>query len=225
MEHFRGFPRPPEAPALPPWHPGTPSGAQPTTPEKLTLRMYLRSWVPSTGSMRGQSPTRPGHRSRCMACSAWPMAYTASITNCTFPSCSYAESCPMRSRSATKRPARGPYVRPTILTDHVLDARAKRGDTAHLCTSRPSGFWPSANSISPGMVLWGMIPQGDREGPLPSPLCSHLCALRPQNSQGRPPCHDHPQKAVGQGVSLRLWNFPAFPLPDLDQLREPLGNR
>lgn len=54
--------------------------------------MYWRSIRPSTGSIFSQTPIKPGHRSRCMLCKAWAMAYTASITNCTLPSCSYWES-------------------------------------------------------------------------------------------------------------------------------------
>lgn len=61
-------------------------------PLKLTERMYCSSIGPSTGSILSQTPMEPGHRSMCMLCKACAMAYTASITNCTFPSCSYCES-------------------------------------------------------------------------------------------------------------------------------------
>lgn len=67
------------------------------SPLKLVLRTYFSSVFPSMDSIRGQTPGWSGHRSLCMLCSAWAMAYTASITNCTFPSCSYLESIPMRS--------------------------------------------------------------------------------------------------------------------------------
>lgn len=63
-----------------------------SSPLKLTERMYWRSIRPSTGSILSQTPMEPGHRSRCMLCKAWAMAYTASITNWTLPSCSYWES-------------------------------------------------------------------------------------------------------------------------------------
>lgn len=45
----------------------------------------------------------PGHRSMCMLWSAWAMAYTASITNWTLPSCSYCESRLIRSSPAHRR--------------------------------------------------------------------------------------------------------------------------
>lgn len=67
------------------------------SPLKLTLRMYLSSFFPPASSMSGQIPEFSGQRSRCMLCSACAMAYTASITNWTFPSCSYFESTPIRS--------------------------------------------------------------------------------------------------------------------------------
>lgn len=67
------------------------------SPLKLVLRTYFSSVFPSVDSIRGQTPGWSGHRSLCMLCRAWAMAYTASITNCTFPSCSYLESIPMRS--------------------------------------------------------------------------------------------------------------------------------
>lgn len=65
------------------------------SPLKLTERMYLRSFLPPVIS--GHTPDWFGHRSFCMLCRACAIAYTASITNCTFPSCSYFESVPMRS--------------------------------------------------------------------------------------------------------------------------------
>lgn len=65
-----------------------PGRSQRYTPVKLTLRMYLSSSVPLMVSILEQRSTLPGQRSLCMLCRAWAMAYTASITNCTFPSCS-----------------------------------------------------------------------------------------------------------------------------------------
>lgn len=67
------------------------------SPLKLVLRMYLSRVFPSAASNCGQTPGWSGHKSRCMLWRAWAMAYTASITNCTLPSCSYLESIPMRS--------------------------------------------------------------------------------------------------------------------------------
>lgn len=67
------------------------------SPLKLVLRMYFSSVLPSADSICGQTPGWSGHKSLCMLWRAWAMAYTASITNCTFPSCSYLESIPMRS--------------------------------------------------------------------------------------------------------------------------------
>lgn len=66
-------------------------------PLKLASRMYLSRDFPSVDSICGQMPEWLGHKSLCMLCRAWAMAYTASITNCTFPSCSYLESIPIRS--------------------------------------------------------------------------------------------------------------------------------
>ncbi len=73
------------------------------SPLKLTLRMYLSSFFPPARSISGQMPEFSGHRSLCMLWRAWAMAYTASITNWTFPSCSYLESMPIRSWPETDR--------------------------------------------------------------------------------------------------------------------------
>lgn len=73
------------------------------SPLKLVLRTYFSRVFPSAVSIRGQMPGWSGHRSLCMLCRAWAMAYTASITNCTFPSCSYLESIPIRSWPEGKR--------------------------------------------------------------------------------------------------------------------------
>ena len=58
------------------------------SPLKRTARIYCSSVRPSVGSIAGHRPVCPGQRAWCMLWRAWAMAYTASITNCTFPSCS-----------------------------------------------------------------------------------------------------------------------------------------
>lgn len=57
-------------------------------PLKPTARTWASSSFPSMLAMRGHRPGYPAQSSRCMWCRACAMAYTASITNWTFPSCS-----------------------------------------------------------------------------------------------------------------------------------------
>lgn len=107
------------------------------SPLKRTARIYCSSVCPSVGSIAGHRPVCPGQRAWCMLCRAWAMAYTASITNCTFPSCSYAESRPMRSSPALGMPrgsVPGPQV-PSLASHHLpcLPRHLTTLGSSHLC--------------------------------------------------------------------------------------------
>lgn len=122
------------------------------SPLKLVLRMYFSRVFPSADSICGQTPGWSGHKSLCMLWRAWAMAYTASITNCTFPSCSYLESIPMRSwpEGKKKRERWTNYPNASWLIRHCVPSAL----THHLQLSIVFKFWRNYIKSSNKSLIW-----------------------------------------------------------------------